>query len=229
MKKKHILNTLLFINIFSSISLQSTSNWKSSKSAGGSDDENQYINFYGVLTTHQGQKNSVGHILIGGKHNDIIMYDAPVKHADELFNQKTKQTEIKLEENPITAFSFDKIDLNTISSIKVPTPNVIWVYQKEKKYQKLEFVLVEITYKTESTQKKYLLERKTHISCNSIDNGAQKKEVPLTAIDTLTIEGYSFTLNEEQSKTNRPAPCPTKVTAAQPTNVSQQNMAEQSI
>ena len=99
--------------------------------------------------------------------------------------------------------------------IKVPNPSVVWVYQKEKKYQRMEFVLVEITSKESSIPKKYLLERKTHISCNALDNGSQKKEVPLSAIDTLTIEGYSFTLNSEQAQENHPVPCPKKVTLSE--------------
>src|SRR5579863_5678527 len=206
-----LLNVLLCATFFSHHTILSTSNWKSTGSSNGADDDKEHINFYGTLTTHQGQKDAVGHILIEGKHNDIIMYDAPVKHAKELLNQKTKQTEIKLDENPITDFMHSKIDLSTVSSIKVPTPNTVWVYQKEKKYQRIEFILVTVTLKEGSTPKDYLLERKTHISCNTIDNASQKKKVPLSAVDTLTIEGYSFTLGPDQAKENRPAPCPTKV------------------
>src|SRR5438552_3260822 len=114
------LITLLFNN-----SLMTTSNWKSSGSAG--DEDKQHVNFYGTLTTHQGQADTVNHILIEGKHNDIVMYDAPVKHAQGVFNAKTKQTEIKLDENPITDFVHSKIDLSTISSIQVPDPNIVWV------------------------------------------------------------------------------------------------------
>jgi|GEM_PF-1066023 len=193
--------------IFSAGMVMGTSNWKSSGSGNGTDDEKQGINFYGTLTTHQGQKDTVDHILIEGKHKDIVMYDAPVKHAQEIFNQKTKQTEIKLDENPITDFMKSKMDLNEVKHLKVPNPNTVWVYQKEKKYQRIEFICVEITTKENNTSQLYLLERKTHLSCNALDNGTQKKDVPLSAIDTLTIEGYSFILNENQAKKNRPAPC----------------------
>jgi hypothetical protein len=215
--KKYHKIILLVISLiavcFHSI-LISTSNWKSSGS-NTTEEDKQLINFYGTLTTHQGQKDAVAHILIEGKHKDIVMYDAPIKHEKEVFNQKTKQNEIKLDENPITDFMHTKIDLNTITMIKVPNPNIVWVYQKEKRYQRMEFVLLEIISKENSIPKKYLLERKTHISCNALDNGSQKKEVPLSAIDTLTIEGYSFTLNSKQSQENLPVPCPKKVTLSE--------------
>jgi len=175
------------------------------------EDNKQQVNFYGILTTHQGQTDTVDHILIEGKHNDIIMYDAPVNHAAEKFNNATKQTEIKLEANPITDFSKTRIDLSTISTIKVPNELTIWFYQKEKKHQRIEFLLVEITAKESSESKPYLLEHRTNISCNSVGkSGSQKKEVPLSAIDTLTIEGYSFALSTEKKDTKKTgsATCP---------------------
>jgi hypothetical protein len=223
-----IVFSFLFITILFDHTIFSTSNWKSTGSSGGNDDE-QLINFYGTLTTHQGQKDAVGHILIEGKHKDIIMYDAPVKHAEEVFNQRTKQTEIKLAENPITDFSSAEIDLSSISSIKSTIPNTIWVYQKEKKYQRIEFIMVTVTSKESSVSKNYLLERKTHISCNTIDNISQKKKVPLTAIDTLTIEGYSFSIGADQVKKNRPAHCPAKVTLGETTALPENNIIEKEL
>lgn len=223
-KKTNILfSTLFLLTFFSHLSIVSTSNWKSTGGTNSADEDTQ-VNFYGTLITHQGQKDAVGHILIEGKHKDIIMYDAPVKHAKEVFNQKTKQTEIKLEENPVTEFSHSKIDLSTISTIKVPNPNTVWIYQKEKKYQKIEFILIQVTPKESTTTKDYLLERKTHISCNTMEKGTQKKEVPLSAIETLTIEGYSFTLSPNKTKENRPAPCPTKVGLATDSTEIRQNV-----
>lgn len=162
----------------------------------------QQVNFYGTLLTHQGQRDTVSNILIEGRHNDIIMYDAPVKHAKEKLNSATKQTEIKLDVNPITDFVKSPIDLSKIQEIRVPKPNTLWVYQKEKKYQRLEFVLVQVMMKESTTPKEYLLEHRVHITCNSIEStNSQKKEVPLAAVDTLTIEGYSFSLTTDK-KTN---------------------------
>jgi len=198
---------LILIIAFSINSIHCTSNWRSG--GAGSSEEEKQLNFYGKLSTHQGQEEAIAHILIDGKHKDIIMYDAPVKHAQQKFNEKTKQTEIKLDENPITDFVQTKIDLNAISTLKVPNPNTVWIYQKEKKSHKIEFILVTITLKEGSATKQYLLDRKMHISCSAVDNGSEKKEVPLSAVDTLTLEGYSFALEEEKTKAKK-APCPAK-------------------
>jgi len=183
------------------------------------DNNKQQINFYGMLITHQGQKDTIDHILIEGKHNDIIMYDAPVKHAKAKLNSATKQTEIKLDTNPVTDFSKVKIDLSTIGKLRVPNPNISWVYQKEKKHQRLEFLLVQVTAKDAIEPKSYLLEHKTHVSCNSIDqSGSQKKEIPLSAIDTLEIEGYSFAISTDKSiKKETQATCPTTQTETETT------------
>jgi len=209
--------TLIIISLFLSPTLLNTSNWGSSGTSGKND--NQQINFYGTLKTHQGQIDTVDHILIEGKHNDIIMYDAPVKHNEEKFNARTKQTEIKLDDNPAN-FVKSKIELDKVSTIRVPSPNTVWVYQKEKKYQRQEFLLVQITAKESNTSKDYLLEMKSRISCNSIDkNESQKKEVPLAAIDTLTIEGYSFTVSTDKKnvKKETPATCPVVQTETETT------------
>jgi len=182
-------------------------------SSGASTTNNkQQINFYGTLLTHQGQTDTVNNILIEGKHNDIIMYDAPLKHAKEKMNSTTKQMEIKLDVNPITDFVKSPIDLSKVHEIRVPKPNTLWVYQKEKKYQRLEFILAQVTMKESSTPKEYLMEHRVHITCNSIDNAnSQKKEVPLAAVDTLTVEGYSFSLTTDKKintqSTNQEA-CP---------------------
>lgn len=197
---KHI--ALITISLFLFPTLLSTSNWGASGTS--TKNENQQINFYGTLTTHQGQTDTVDHILIEGKHNDIIMYDAPIKHNEEKFNSRTKQTEIKLNENPVTDFVKSKIDLDKTSTIKVPQPTSIWVYQKEKKHQRQEFLLVQITPKESNEPKDYLLEQKARITCNSINkNDSQKKEVPLAAIDTLTIEGYSFTVSTDKKNVKK--------------------------
>lgn len=194
--------TLIMISLLLCQTVLGTSNWGSSGTSGKND--KQQINFYGTLKTHQGQTDTVDHILIEGKHNDIVMYDAPVKHAEEKFNPRTKQTEIKLDGNPGTDFVKSKIDLDQVSTIRVSNPNTVWVYQKEKKYQRQEFLLVHITAKESNTPKDYLLELKTRIACNSIDkNESQKKEVPLSAIDTLTIEGYSFTVSTDKKNVKK--------------------------
>jgi len=164
-------------------------------------DSKQAINYYGTLITQQGQKNNVENISIGGKTKDIIMYDCPIKHLPEEINTKTKQPEIKLDTNPTKDFVKSKIDLSKISEIAVPSPNTIWLYQPDEKHQRHEFTQVLITYPSSKQAKPYLLEHKTQILCNSIENdNAQKKEVPLAAIDKIIIEGYAFGTKSDQKK-----------------------------
>lgn len=122
---------LILISLFVPYNVQCTSNWGSNASSNAND--KQTISFYGTLTTHQGQAETVDQILIENKHNDIIMYNAPVKHEKANFNEKTKQTEIKLDANTVTNFIKSSIDLSKTSMIKVPEPTTIWVYQKRKK------------------------------------------------------------------------------------------------
>lgn len=151
----------------------------------------QDVNFYGKLITQQGQEYIVNNISIQGKYKQIIMYDKPIKHEDAVLNTETKQLEIKLDVNPTTDLSNAGIDLSEISEIVVPSPNTIWFYQKKERQQKAEFIEVDVVSKS-NTKRSYLLERKTRINCDEIDTaGPQEKNVPLSALDKLIIEGYS--------------------------------------
>jgi hypothetical protein len=161
--------------------------WGSSKSNIAGDNK-QDVNFSGKLVTQQGQEYIVNNISIEGKYKQIVMYDTPIKHADPVMNSETKQSEIKLDVNP-TDLSDTKIDLSEVSKISVPSPNTVWVYQKKERSQRLEFIEIVVTT---SKERSYLMERKTKIYCDEIDPaGPQEKRVPLAALDTLTIEGYS--------------------------------------
>jgi len=161
----------------------------------------QTVNYYGKLITQQGQENTVENISINGKIKDIIMYDSPAKHAQAEVNTKTKQLEIKIDTNPTTDFVKSKIDLSKVSELYVPNPNTIWLYQQDEKHQRQEFTQILITAQESTHPKAYLLEHKTQVLCNSIDNGnSQKKEVPLAAIEKLIIEGYSFSPNKTNQK-----------------------------
>lgn len=186
-----LCSTLFYTNI-----LKSTSGARNMEG-----DQKQQVNFYGTLITHQGQQETVDNISIGGKYKDVIMYDAPIKKNKEIINPKTKQAEIKLDDNPSEAFVKSKINLCTVKEISVPKPNTVWYYQKEEKSQRIEFTELHVVSQ-EGPAKSYLLEHKTHIYCNSMDKtGSEKKEVPLTAISKLIIEGYG-----EKRETS---PCPT--------------------
>lgn len=179
----------LLILISALMNINPTHCWGSKSNIDG--DIKQDVNFSGKLITQQGQEYTVNNISIQGKYKQIAMYDKPVKHAEAVLNSETKQLEIRLESNPSTDLSESKIDLSEISEVSVPSPNTIWFYQKKDRQQRVEFIEVEVTTKS-NTKRSYLLERKTRISCDEIDAaGPQEKRVPLAALDKLIIEGYS--------------------------------------
>ena len=172
-------------------------------------DLKQPVNFSGTLTTHQGQEFIVDNISVYGKYEKIPVIDKPVKHAEPIMNTETKQYEIKLDANPNSEFSKTSLDLNEIKEISVPNPNTIWVYQKKERHQKMEFLEIEVTTKSD-TKTSYLLEAKTPIYCDAVDSaGPQEKTVPLSAVKTLIIDGYTYRdTSNDKNKKCRPNSCP---------------------
>jgi hypothetical protein len=194
MQKKGTKMMYVLILISTLLHVNTTHCWGSSKSTIDGDIK-QDVNFSGRLITQQGQEYIVNNISIQGKYKQIVMYDKPVKHAEPILNNETKQLEIKLDNNPSTDLSESKIDLSEVSEINVPSPNTLWFYQKKEGQQKLEFIEVDVITKS-NTKRSYLLERKARISCDEIDSaGPQEKRVPLAALDKLIIEGYSAKIN----------------------------------
>jgi len=187
-----LIGSLLQINAIYCTSMTNTS----------ADDVKQAVNFSGKLVTHQGQEYIVDNISINGKYKQIPMYDKPAHNSKPILNEDSKQTEIKLENNPADDFTKTKIDLSEINEISVPSPETVWFYQKKERHQKLEFTEVVVTTKS-NTKTSYLVDRKTRINCDSIDSaGPQEKQVPLSAVKTLAIEGFACrTMNKNTTTT----------------------------
>ena len=120
-------------------------------------------------------------------------------------NQATKHLEIKLSGNPATDFVKATIDLDELKEIQVPSPNTVWYYQAKEHQQKIEYIELIVITKS-NTKNSYLLERKTAIYCDEIDTaGPQEKIIPISALQTLTIEGYTY---RDTSKNNKECiPC----------------------
>jgi hypothetical protein len=189
---------ILFVSLLPVAPLQCTSFGSTANK-----DLKQPVNYYGKVLTHQGQEYVVDNISIDNKCKQIPMYDKPVNHVDPVFNAETKHQEIKLDTDP--ANDITKIDLNELKTIRVPQPNVIWFYQKKENYPRQEFIEVEITTKS-NTKRSYLLDAKTPIYCDEIDSaGPQEKTIRLAAIDTISIEGFSY--RQEARKDNSCPPC----------------------
>ena len=193
---------LIILGLFHGITF---GNWSSTAAK----DLKQPVNFSGKLTTHQGQEYIVDNISVHGKYKQIPTIDKPLNHAQAVMNNDTKHMEIILEKNPNTDFSKTYIDLEELKSIAVPSPTTVWCYQRKDRHQKLEFIEIEVTTKS-NTKTSYLIELKTPIYCDAIDTaGPQEKTVPLSAVKMLTIEGYTYRdTSKDKDKSCPPSNCP---------------------
>jgi sulfate adenylyltransferase subunit 1 (EFTu-like GTPase family) len=194
---------IAFFSLLQIITLHA--NWSSTAAK----DLKQPVNFSGKLTTHQGQDFVVDNISIHGKYEKIPAIDKPINHTEPEMNSETKQLEIKLDANPNADFTKTNLDLNEIKEISVPQPNTIWIFQKKERSQKIEFIEIQVTTNS-GTKAGYLLEAKTPIYCDAIDPaGPQEKTVPLSAVKTLTIEGYTYRdTSKDKDKKCKPNGCP---------------------
>ena len=163
-------------------------------------DLKQPVNFSGKVTTHQGQEYVVDNISINNLCKKIPMYAKPATHAEPVMNQSTKHLEIKLDRNPTTDFVTTTRDLDELKEIQVPTPDTVWYYQEKEHARKIEYIEVIVITKS-NTKDSYLLERKTPVYCDGVDAaGPQEKTIPLVALKTLTIEGYTYRDTSKENK-----------------------------
>lgn len=118
----------LLIIAISLLQINATHCWGSSGSNMDGDIK-QPVNFSGKLITYQDQEYMIDNISIEGKYKNVIMYDKPIKHTEPAMNADTKQLEIKLEDPKNLVET--KINFSEVSSVHVPSPNTVWVYQKK--------------------------------------------------------------------------------------------------
>lgn len=178
-------------------------------------DKKQQVNFYGSLLTHQAQKNIlIDNISVGGKYKQISMIEKPAMSAQQnntpsASDQKSGRVEIALTVDPKTDLVTTKIDLNEVSELQVPSPHTVWTYQKESTYRKIEFLeVIIISNDAQKTKSRYLLEARTKIYCDEInDAGPIHKEVPLAAINVLKVDGYKFRTITSDSKADSMCEC----------------------
>ncbi len=192
------------------ISLTCSNSTHAQWSSTAAKDLKQPVNFSGRLTTYQGQEFIVDNISINGRYTKIPMPLKPKENlAEPVLNSDTKKYEIKLTANPNTDFLKRDLDLEEINEISVPSPDTIYVFQKKERSQRIEFIEVEVTTKS-NTKTSFLLETRTPIYCDGIDSaGPQETTVPLSALKTLTIEGYTYRDTSADKKKNcKPDSCP---------------------
>ncbi len=199
-----MIHLLLFT--FSLMYMSSTyANWSSTAAK----DLKQPVNFSGKITTHQGQEFIVDNISIQGKYEKIAMPLKPENLPEPVLNSETNQREVKLDANPNTEYSKRDLDLAETKEIQVPSPNTIYFYQQKKNSKRLEFIEME-AISNGGTKYYFLLDPKTPIYCDGIDSaGPQETTVPLSALKTLTIEGYTYRdTSKDKNKKCNPSGCP---------------------
>ena len=176
--------------------------------------EAQKTSFFGVVTSRQGSVVKLTNMRIGRdkasaavKH--ISVYELPKEHAQPTPMTGTDLKEIILTINPETDLFTRRLDLSEIQDVTVPNPDIIWTYQKEKQYRKLEYI--EVSIGKPGAQEHYLIDRKLKLFGDAIqdkpqeqtketttetkkfpEKGPDEREYPLPAIQKVHLEGYYF-------------------------------------
>jgi len=170
-------------------------------------DKKQTIKFYGTLETWASPRKpmEVENISIENIFRQIPMYVKPSGSAIATSSPKTdtKQTNnLVLQKDPKTSLIQAEIDLAEVGEVKVPFPDQFWIYQKDDRARKNEFVQVTIiSNDAKKTKTDYLVEKRKKIFCDRISAaGPGEQKVPLTAIKSLKIKGYKDRELEKSKK-----------------------------
>lgn len=157
-------------------------------------EKKQKVNFYGTLSTQQGNVIDVENITIDGRYRQIPMFERPTvgKNAETKSKRKNAAKEIALDVDPSNDLVTTYIDLNETSEITVPHPDEVWVYQREDSRRKVRYIELAVMSKDEPrTKRHYLIEYRAKIYCHGISkSGPEEKKVPMPAVKTLIIEGF---------------------------------------
>lgn len=160
------------------------------------------INFYGTLEVHQGQIFEVENISIQDRYRQIPMYDCPGENYLEkaVTNKETGKMEINLKENP-NELAVTKIDLEETEEICIDH-EPIYVFQQPQ-HRPTYFYRATIISKSNKTKHYSLIPEHTKLQCDEIDSaGPREKDVPLSAVKSLKIKGFSQRMDKEQTKTD---------------------------
>lgn len=160
------------------------------------------VNFFGTLTTQQGQTISVENISIAYLFKQIPVYDALLKTSQRVdyvpkkVNNDQENSSLKkyvLPQDPRKGI-ITKIDLANCAEIRTINPEEVWVFKRKKGYHPIEYIEIEIiSNDSTKTRNSYLIETSRKLICDEINEaGPIEKEVPLAAVKTLKIEGYNL-------------------------------------
>jgi len=177
--------------------------------------EAQKTSFFGVVTTRQGSvlkltRIRIGHDAASANVKNIYVYELPKDHPQPTPIANTELKEIILPVNPETGLYKKPIDLSGIQDVSIPNPDIVWTFQKEKQYRKLEYLEIVIGKPGDSTH--YLIDRKIKLFGDEIqdkpkesskekasssdkkfpEKSPQEMDIPLPAIKNVHVEGYYF-------------------------------------
>lgn len=170
----------------------------------------QEINFSGTLITQQDEKYPVDNIAIGRRYERIDLYDrAPIYKANTTNNQysvpsdDTSSNAImgrKIKKNPKKGI-ITPISLSDVHEIRVPNPDIIWIYQAPKNSRKIEYIEIVVVYHNNQQPKQeqpstahyqestYLIDLDRKLTCNTLSPAEGEKIIPFDALKNITIEG----------------------------------------
>jgi len=161
--------------------------------------------FFGVITTRQGNIVKLTNMRIGKDRasaviKQIVVYEKPKDYAKPTPITGTANKEIALTVDPETDLYKKRIDLNEIQDVSIPSPEVIWTFQKQKQYRKLEYI--EVVLDKPGSSEAYLIDRNVKLFGDAVqdkpvdpeqkfpEKGAEESEFPLPAIKQVHVEGY---------------------------------------
>lgn len=188
------------------VQISSLSGWAGQE--GTSDIERkQKVNFFGTITTQQGNTLEIENLSINNRYQQILMYEKPMDvqvstKAQSDDSGGTVKKEVRLSSNPKDSALKDWIDLDQVIKIEVINPNEIWFYQKKDKSRKIYFIEVAVTKKNGSIKSLLMkLENEPESDQSSADrdqikfhqvsdNKTEKMSLPLLGLKSLTIKGF---------------------------------------
>ncbi len=179
----------VLLPLCSGIAILFLANWGTPESSTDGQQKNS-IDFYGKLETWQGQSYKVENISFDHQRF-MTVYDKPVYQAGGP-ETAAPAPQYQLTQNPITDFVKTKIDLHEVASVEIPNPNQRWSHKKNKGNHEIEFLeIIIISKDAQKTKTSYLIEARKKLYCDR-SIAQDQREVPLTAIKKLTIEGFKY-------------------------------------
>lgn len=173
--------------------------WNGSMVETNTKDKRPDMNFYGHLEDHTQKETKVEDILIGGKYEQIPVYQILDSKTKELLNKST-QVEVDNKSKEIIKDLDPRqnkvlLDLQEISFIELKSPD--HPVENELNINNKKYVEITIGNIT-GTKNEYMIESNRELSCKKIDKGPQGDQKPvfeerklnMIHVRKLVVSGY---------------------------------------